>query len=121
MDHVTKANRWLDRYIELAQEDRARIASKVSSGRRRELTYHYKGNKFGPVTCCDSWFSKMSRLCKQLKSVGVPVLRPEVIIFGQHFGIEEEASAAADNGDLTYQFMIIGDARVPGDGVDSWH
>jgi len=123
MNHVDKVERWLADVKALTNDETIDKALQESSGRRRQMTYHYKSKKLGTVTVCDSWYSKMSYVCKNLNGVGHSLARPEWIVFFRSFEKPEYELAieAISEGWLTYQFTIVPRTRDPKESVDSWH
>lgn len=123
MEHTAKVLRWLEEHNKCSTVERIGQALAESSGRRRQMTYQYKGKNLGTVTVCDSWYSKMSRLSKQLTSVGHVVPPPEWIVFFTSFEEPsvDDACEAIERGWLSYQFTIVPRTLDPSEGVDSWH
>ncbi len=123
MDAKKRLDRRLEKYFMLGDPDACQAAIGVKNGRRRSLTYHYKGKCLPAVTVCDSWYSKMSRLSKQLDQEGAKTMRPAWMVFLCAFPeIEyDDAMSAIESCDLTFQFQIVQPARDMRDGVDSWH
>ena len=123
MDAKKRLDRRLEKYFKLGEPDACQAAIGVKNGRRRSLTYHYKGKCLPAVTVCDSWYSKMSRLSKQLAEELDEMMLPAWMVFLCAFPEigYDEAMSAIQSSDLTFQFEILTPPRLPGDGVDSWH
>ena len=123
MDEKKRFKRRLEKYYRLGEPDECLAAIGVKNGRRRSLTFNYKGKNLPAVMVCDSWYSKVSRVSKQLDQEEAKTMRPAWMVFLCAFPeIEyDDAMAAIESGDLTFQFEIVQPARDMRDGVDSWH
>ena len=123
MDTKKRLERRLEKYFKLGEPDACLAAVGVKTGRRRSMTYHYKGKVLPAVMVCDSWYSKMSRLSKQLTDELDEMMLPAWMVFLCAFPEigYDEAMSAIQSSDLTFQWEIVTPVRNHADGVDSWH
>ena len=125
MDYDAKVQRWLDKYMANAEPDAVHKVIGAKGVRLRVVRYSLDGRNAATISVDDSWFSRVSRLSKQLNEhVNCNMFAHPawlVLACGQSKLDLEEILTMVDQQRLSYSgYVDESEIRSPGD-CDSWH
>ena len=125
MNHDAKVQRWLDKYMEHADPVAVSKVIGAKGVRLRVIRYAVDGKHAAQISVEDSWYSRVSRLSKQLNEEFKSNMFAHpawlVLACGQSKLDLEEILTMVDQQRLSYSgFVDESEIRSPGD-CDSWH
>ena len=125
MDTDKKVERWWNKYMENGDPERVAKAMHAKGVRLRVVSYYIDGEKVATIHAEDSWFSKMSRVSKQLNEHFrmTEAVHPAWLLLasGQTKLGLDDILTMVEKKQLTYSGYVDESELKGRGGCDSWH